>query len=344
MDMLTPARTWGTAPKPADHEEHDHAMAWPQKIAMLCTVIVPFLGLIAAIFLMWHREHGILGIGWGEIIVMIVMYSIAGFGVTVGYHRLLTHKSFDCPRWVRLMLSIFGSSAAQGMTIRWVATHRRHHQLSDLEGDPHSPHVHGFDGFKGLVVGLWHAHIGWTFDADRPDLVRSVQDLMADKAMLLIDQLYLLWVALGIFIPAVALGLYEQSWLGFAAGMIWGGLLRIFLMLHVTWSINSVCHVFGTSPFRSGDHSRNNFPIALVSLGEGWHNNHHAFPTSARHGLRWWQFDSSYIVIKTMGLLGMASNIRVPNEMAMNAKLKKPSADVQLQPIPAAIQPTADQF
>ncbi len=332
MDMLTPARTWGDPNQRDDGPGPEilERMRWPQRVAMLATVILPFLGLIGAIALLWHRQQaGIFGVGWGEIIVMVVMYSLAGFGVTIGYHRLLTHKSFDCPRWVRLTLAIFGSSAAQGMTIRWVATHRRHHQLSDMDGDPHSPHTHGFDGLRGLIVGLWHAHIGWTFDVDRPNLERSVQDLLADRAMLLIDQLYGLWVALGIFIPAVALCLWTGTWEGFVAGMIWGGLLRIFLMLHVTWSINSVCHVFGTREFESSDHSTNNLPIALVSLGEGWHNNHHAFPTSARHGLRWWQFDSTYLIIKAMSYVGLASNVRVPNEAAMAAKLKKPGRMIQ---------------
>ncbi len=324
MDMLTPARTWGTAERTSAESDSEliQTMPLPQRIAMLATVILPFLGLLGAIVLLWHRQAGILGVGWPEMVVMVVMYSIGGFGVTVGYHRLLTHKSFDCPRWVRLTLAVFGSMAAQGMTIRWVATHRRHHQLADHEGDPHSPHLHGYTGLRGLITGLWHAHIGWAFEADRPDLVRSIPDLMADRGMLFIDQFYLLWVALGIFIPAIALGLWEGNWEGFFAGMIWGGLLRIFLMLHVTWSINSVCHVFGTRPFKNPDRSTNNLPIALVSLGEGWHNNHHAFPTSARHGLKWWQFDSSYCVIKAMSWIGLASNVRVPSEAAMDARLR----------------------
>jgi len=325
MDMLTPARVWSTPESQKIEAEIAHdPMPWPQRVAMLCTVILPFLGLLGAIYLLWHRTNGLFGygIGWPEIIAMIVMYSIGGFGVTIGYHRLLTHRSFETSRTVRLLLAISGSVAAQGMAIRWCATHRRHHQLADLEGDPHSPHLHGRHGLIGLLKGLWHAHIGWTFEADRPNLARSVSDLLEDRALLIVDQLYLLWVALGIFVPAVALGLWYHSWEGFFSGMIWGGLLRIFLMLHVTWSINSVCHVFGTRPFKNTDHSTNNFPIAIVSLGEGWHNNHHAFPTSARHGLRWWQFDSSYEIIRLMSKVGLVWNVRVPNQEAMNAKLR----------------------
>jgi stearoyl-CoA desaturase (delta-9 desaturase) len=222
---------------------------------------------------------------------------------------------------VRLALAIFGSAAGQGMLIRWCATHRRHHQLSDREGDPHSPHLHG-DGFFGRLRGMYHAHVGWCFDADREELQRSVGDLLADRAMLMVDRLYFFWIALGLLIPAVALGLYYHTWHGFLSGLIWGGLVRICLMQHVTWSINSVCHVWGKSPFKTADHSTNNFPIAVLSLGEGWHNNHHAFPASARHGLRWWQPDASYWVIKMMSWVGLARDIRVPEEPALNAKLR----------------------
>ena len=254
---------------------------------------------------------------------MVVMYSATGFGVTIGFHRLLTHRSFETFRPLRVLLAILGSAAAQGMAIKWCAIHRRHHQESDGEADPHSPHLHGQSGFRGLIRGLWYAHVGWAFEADKPQLQGSVRDLLADRAMVLVDRLYLLWVAIGLIVPAAALGLYYQTSNGALAGLVWGGLLRIFIMHHATWSINSVCHVFGSRPFDSGDHSTNNFPIAIVSLGEGWHNNHHAFPNSARHGLRWWQFDSSYIIIKTMSLLGLVRNVRVPSEEAMRAKARR---------------------
>jgi stearoyl-CoA desaturase (delta-9 desaturase) len=330
LDLITPARTWSAedvATPVARETEHSHEsdaaeqMPRLQRIVMFFSVVGPFVGLLAAIVLLWRRSPAGGGIGWPEVFAMIAMYSLAGFGVTIGFHRLLTHRSFETPRPVRLLLAILGSSAGQGMLIRWCATHRRHHQQSDRDGDPHSPHLHG-EGFTAMLRGLYHAHVGWCFDADRPDLARSVPDLLNDRTMLLIDQLYFLWVALGLLIPAVAMGLWSHSWHGFISGLIWGGLVRVFLMQHVTWSINSACHVWGKRPFRSNDHSANNFPIAIVSLGEGWHNNHHAFPTSARHGLHWWQFDASWVVIRTMKLMGLAWDVRVPSAGAMEAKSK----------------------
>jgi stearoyl-CoA desaturase (delta-9 desaturase) len=256
------------------------------------------------------------------------MYALMGFGVTIGFHRLLTHRAFETHRLVRCALAIFGSAAGQGMLIRWCATHRRHHQVSDRDGDPHSPHLHG-DGWLARCRGFFHAHVLWCFDADRPDLARSVTDLRGDPALLIIDQLYFFWIALGLVVPGVILGVYYRSWHGFISGMVWGGVVRICLMQHVTWSINSVCHVWGQRPFKTADYSTNNFPIAIVSLGEGWHNNHHAFPASARHGLRWWQFDASYVVIKCMGSLGLAWDIRVPPVSAMDAKLKATSLPME---------------
>lgn len=330
LDLITPASKWAAEETlNARADAHDpaspsleHRMPPAQQMVMFLSVVGPFAGLLAAIALFWRRDTAAGGIGWTEIIVMIAMYALAGFGVTIGFHRLLTHKAFQTHRWIKLMLAILGSSAGQGMCIRWCATHRRHHQRSDREGDPHSPHLHGA-GPRGLLRGMWHAHVAWCFDKDCEATARSVPDLLADRALLRIDQLYFLWVALGILVPAVLLGVMSHSWSGFFSGMIWGGFVRIFLLQHVTWSINSVCHVWGARPFHSADHSRNNFPIAIVSLGEGWHNNHHAFPTSARHGLRWWQFDSSYLLIRAMGMMGLAWDIIVPADSAQRARKRK---------------------
>src|SRR5687767_3037738 len=332
MDLWTPARTWAkpeataVPPREAEHDAHDEhdaheLMPIVPRLAMFVSVVVLFIGLIAGIALLWRRESlGGWAIGWPELLAMLAMYALAGFGVTIGYHRLLTHKAFETVRPIRLLLAILGSSAGQGMTIKWVATHRRHHQASDRPGDPHSPHLHGEDGIIGILKGMWHAHLGWAFEKDQGDLARCVPDLVGDRMMLRIDQLYFLWLALGILLPAGALGLWYGTWTGFASGAIWGGLVRIFLMQHVTWSINSVCHVWGTRTYRSADHSVNNFPIAIVSLGEGWHNNHHAFPTSARHGLKWWQFDSSWLIIWTLSKLGLVWDVRLPTRSAMDAK------------------------
>jgi stearoyl-CoA desaturase (Delta-9 desaturase) len=333
LDLITPARTWAVAEAQPDSSPQTDAverMPALQRAVMFVSVVGPFCGLLAAIVLLWRRGAGY-GIGWPEMIVMAIMYALCGFGVTIGFHRLLTHRALETPRALRLLLAILGSAAGQGMCIRWCATHRRHHQLSDRDGDPHSPHQHG-QGAWARVRGMWHAQVGWCFEADRAELARSIPDLLADRTLMRIDQLYFLWVGLGILLPAAALGLYFHSWHGWISGMVWGGLLRIFLMQHVTWAVNSVCHVWGGRPFRSGDFSTNNFPVAILSLGEGWHNNHHAFPTSARHGLRWWQFDATYVVIRAMAWLGLAINVRLPSNDAMCAKLRDGS---KVPPVPS---------
>jgi stearoyl-CoA desaturase (delta-9 desaturase) len=250
---------------------------------------------------------------------MLGMYAVAGFGITIGFHRLLTHESFETSRPLGLFLAICGSIAAQGAVIRWCATHRRHHQTSDRHGDPHSPHMYG-ESALALLRGLWHSHMGWLFHRDPPGTAQSIADLLADPILVWIDRLYFFWVCIGILIPAFVVGLWLGTWQGAMSGAIWGGVVRICLMQHVTWSINSVCHVWGTRPFETADHSANNPICAILGLGEGWHNNHHAFPTSARHGLHWWQFDSSWLIIRMLAVLRLAKNVRVPPVSALKIK------------------------
>jgi stearoyl-CoA desaturase (delta-9 desaturase) len=325
MDLLTPARKWAPRDQPdkTDPETHEEQCAEPlrmpilQQFIMFLSVVGPIVGLVAAIVLLWHR--GPASVGWPEVVAMVGMYAIAGFGVTIGYHRLLTHQAFETSRPVRLLFAIFGSSAGQGAAIRWAATHRKHHQTSDRDGDPHSPHLHG-DELLSPLRGMYHAHMGWLFLRDPQGTAQGVSDLLEDRALVLIDRLYFIWVFLGILIPALLVGLWTQSWYGYLSGAIWGGFVRICLMQHVTWSINSVCHIWGRRPFRTSDHSANNWICAILALGEGWHNNHHAFPTSARHGLKWWQFDSSWVIIRLMKLIGLARNVRTPTSTAMSLK------------------------
>jgi stearoyl-CoA desaturase (Delta-9 desaturase) len=323
LDLITPARTWASlAESPTDipgSGRSRRSMPPLQRVVMFASVVGPVAGLVLAMALLWHRGASEWSIGWPEVAVMLAMYGLTGFGVTIGFHRLLTHRSFETSRPIRLLLAILGSSAGQGMLIRWCATHRRHHQQADRKGDPHSPHVHG-GGFINMLRGFAHAHVVWCFLADAPELARSVPDLLADPALLMIDQLYFFWVAMGLLVPAVALGLLLGSWHGFFAGLIWGGVVRICLTQHATWSVNSVCHIWGGRPFNSGDRSTNNLPVAVISLGEGWHNNHHTFPTSARHGLQWWQFDPSYVIITLMKRAGLAWNVRLPSRSAIAAK------------------------
>lgn len=291
-------------------------MSFASRMAVAAGVIVPFVGLVVAMFVLWGR-----GLGWVDLWLLVGMYSVTVVGVTVGFHRQFTHKSFETNRFVKAFLAIAGSMSVQGPVIKWCAVHRRHHQQSDHEGDPHSPHLHG-EGFANMLRGMWHAHVAWIFEPDPENLQRSVKDLTGDPMMMRLNNLFVVWVALGLLIPA-AIGFAFGGWAGALTGFLWGGLVRICLMHHVTWSINSVCHVWGTRPFESQDESRNNFPIAIISFGEGWHNNHHAFPTSARHGLKWWQVDISYLFIKGLELVGLAWDVRVPPEKALAAKARR---------------------
>jgi stearoyl-CoA desaturase (delta-9 desaturase) len=277
----------------------------------LISIFVPLGAFVAALVLLWGR-----GLGWMQLGVMAAMYLVTGFGVTVGFHRLFTHKSFVAPRLVRVALAVMGSMSVQGPLLWWVAMHRQHHQHSDGPGDPHSPHLHG-KGLTGWLSGAWHAHMGWLFKEDGPGLARYVPDLLKEPALRAVNRLYPLWVLIGLVLPAAVGGGLTRTWLGALLGFLWGGLARIFLVHHVTWSVNSICHFWGARPFDTHDQSRNNLVFGVLALGEGWHNNHHAFPTSARHGLRWWQFDASYWVIRGMERLGLASKVRVPATQAL---------------------------
>lgn len=280
----------------------------------LMLVVAPFLGLVAAACFWWGR-----GFTWTELGLFLGMYLATGFGVTVGYHRLFAHRAFETYRPIKLLLAVLGSMSIEGPLLKWAAIHRTHHRHSDLDEDPHSPHGSG-EGLKGLLRGAWHSHIGWMFRGDPPHLYKYVKDLRADKLLTFVSKTFGFWVVLGLLIPTVIGALVSGSWMGALLGFIWGGLVRTFFVQHVTFSINSVCHLWGTRPFKSDDESRNNFVFGVLALGEGWHNNHHAFPNSARQGLRWWEIDVSYWLIRLMGLLGLAWRVRVPSREAMIAK------------------------
>jgi len=284
------------------------------KITNLVAVIVPFLGLIAAFVMLWGW-----GFSWIHLGILVGMYFATGFGITIGFHRLFTHKSFETSKPIQAILAILGSMAMEGPVFRWVAQHRRHHQHSDEPMDPHSPHLHG-EGFKGMLRGLWHSHVGWLFEKEIPKAASYIPDLMKSRLLTWVSNTFTIWVAVGLILPTVLGGLLTMSWTGALFGFVWGGLARIFLVHHVTWSINSVCHLWGAQPYRSHDESRNNVVMGVLAMGEGWHNNHHAFPTSARHGLAWWQIDSSYYIIRIMELLGLAWQVRIPTPATMEAK------------------------
>ncbi|MGO9247301.1 MAG: acyl-CoA desaturase [Solirubrobacteraceae bacterium] len=284
----------------------------------IAAVVIPFLGVIVAGALLWDSF-----LGWRDVAVFVVMYALTAVGVTVGFHRLLTHRAFQTRSWLKYTLAVLGSMSLQGPMIDWVADHRKHHTFTDEDGDPHSPHAGQGAGLAGMVRGLWHAHVGWLFSTHgQASSKRFARDLVEDPAMRRINRMFP-WIALASLALPFLLGLG----LGLAAGanplmaglsaLLWAGLVRIFLVHHITWSINSICHFFGSRRFDTDDQSTNVFWLALPSLGEAWHHNHHAFPQSAFHGLRWYELDPSGWLILGLAKVGLAWDVvRVTPEKA----------------------------
>ena len=275
-----------------------------QRIGNLLGVSVPFAGLVAAIVLLWGRA-----VGAADLAILAVGYVVSGIGVTVGFHRLLTHGAFRTWRPVRYLFALAGTLSVQGSVIDWVADHRMHHAHADEDGDPHSPYAFG-TGLWASVKGLWHAHVGWLLvRGHQADHERFAPDLVEDRGMVAIDRLFPAVVAAGLAVPAGLGYLISGTPRGALTGLLWGGLVRVFLLHHVTFSINSICHFFGRRRFATDDHSTNVFWLALPSFGEAWHNNHHAFPRSALHGLRWWEVDLGGVLIRAMRRIGLAWDV-----------------------------------
>lgn len=287
------------------------------RLGTLAAILIPLLAVMSAPLLVWGW-----GFGWVDLGLLLSMYFLSAVGITVGFHRLFVHRSFETFLWVQLLFAVLGSMALQGSLFQWVALHRRHHQYSDTAQDPHTPHHKG-DGLLGFLKGMWHAHIGWLFRPLPSDLERYLTDLRQSWALQIVSNLFPIWVAVGLILPAVLGGVITGSWAGFWTGLIWGGLVRLFMVHHVTWSVNSACHLWGRRPYRSADESRNNLLFGILALGEGWHNTHHAFPTSARHGLRWWQIDVSYWVIRTLACLRLGWNVKLPTAAAQGKSLRE---------------------
>ncbi len=251
----------------------------------LVAVVVPLVATVFAIVKLWKRD--VMPV---DLVLLVVLYFVTGIGITVGFHRFATHRSFRSGRAVEFVLLALGSMAVEGQVMTWVATHWKHHQYADKPGDPHSP-----------LEGLLHAHVGWMFGDDGGMVNQEVKYLKQDRVAGFINRTFVLWVALGLLIPFLI-----DGW----RGLLWGGLVRIFLLHHVTWSVNSVCHQFGRRSFDTPDQSRNQWIVGLLGLGEGWHNNHHAFPESAFHGLHWYQIDVSGYLIRLLERAGMISGVR----------------------------------
>jgi stearoyl-CoA desaturase (delta-9 desaturase) len=250
--------------------------------------MVPFLATLFAIWLLWERA-----VHWSDLILLVSGYTLVVLGVGMGFHRMLTHRSFRPHPIVKVLLLLLGSMALEGPALDWAATHLKHHAHADQKGDPHSP-----------IEGLFHAHVGWVLHDFSPDQQTYCRSLMTDPLVSFMSRTFVLWVVLSLVIP-LAIG----GW----SGLLWGGLVRIFLVHHVTWSVNSICHSFGRRSFETKDRSRNEWIVGLLAFGEGWHNNHHAFPRSAFHGLRWWQFDLSGYLIRLLERLGLAHEVyRIP--------------------------------
>lgn len=276
--------------------------------------VAPVIGTVAALaFLAVHP------IGVTEFALFFSMWLLTGLGVTVGYHRLFTHRTFKAAPPVATVLAILGSMAGQGGLVSWVALHRRHHECSDQEGDPHSPNLAG-SGLKGRFRGLAHSHFLWMRRHEYPNVVHYAPDLLKNRSLVRVARLYNYWVALGLLLPGVIGGLVYQNWEGAVSGFFWGGLVRIFVLEHIIWAINSFLHMFGTRPYESREKSRNGGVFALVTLGEAWHNNHHAFPESPSFGLKWYNLDPGYWLIRALTACGLASELKLPSQERMDSK------------------------
>jgi stearoyl-CoA desaturase (Delta-9 desaturase) len=280
--------------EPVLHETRD-------RIITGVVTIVPFLALGAVGWQAWANL-----LHWSDVAVFAIMYVVTGLGITVGFHRYFTHRSFKTSRSLRVIFAVLGSAAIEGPVISWVADHRKHHRFSDREGDPHSPHVGHGGGWKGALSGLAHAHLGWLFiHTERGAKCRYAPDLLKDPIVNFVDRTFIWWALSG-FAMSFGLGwAIGGTWLAALTGLLWGGGVRMLVVHHVTYSINSLCHFFGRRRFTTPDHSRNLLWLAIPSFGESWHNNHHAFPTSAFHGLRRWEVDPSALVIRALEAAGL---------------------------------------
>ncbi|MEU5810874.1 fatty acid desaturase [Streptomyces sp. NPDC047718] len=288
-----------------------------EQIALLLFITVPFLALLAAVPLAWGW-----GVSWLDLGLMAAMYFLTCHGITVGFHRHFTHGSFKAKRPLRLVLAVMGSMAVEGPLVRWVADHRKHHRFSDQEGDPHSPWRFG-ESLPALVKGLWWAHVGWLFDTEQTDQHKYAPDLIKDPALRRISRDFVFWTVVSLAVPPLVGGLVTLSWWGAFTAFFWGSLVRVALLHHVTWSINSICHAVGRRPFRSRDRSGNVWWLAVLSCGESWHNLHHADPTSARHGVLRGQVDSSARLIRWFERAGWASDVRWPSGARIDARRRE---------------------
>ncbi len=304
---LPPAHLNTAIPTTQTSTENVPATAGSEFVDRVANVVAMTVPLGLLVFAAWRAWGGVMR--WSDLIVLGVTYTLTGLGVTVGFHRLFTHRSFKTGPRLRFLLAALGSAAIEGPLIEWVSNHRKHHQFSDEAGDPHSPHHHG-SGIRGALRGLLHAHFGWILGggaAATPE--RYAKDLLADPVARFVDRSFLVWLILGLALPFALGAALTGTLAGALSALLWGGAVRIFLLHHATFSVNSLCHYFGRRPYATGDQSRNLAWLSLPTLGEAWHNNHHAFPTSARHGQGHWQFDPSWWAICGLARCGLVWDV-----------------------------------
>ena len=285
-----------------------------EQVALALFILVPFAALVAAVPVAWGGW-----LGWTDVAIAVPMYFLTCGGVTVGFHRGFTHRSFKPNRPTKITLAVLGSMAIQGPVVRWVADHRKHHKFSDKDGDPHSPWKYG-DTVGALWKGLWHAHMGWLFDEEQTPQHKFAPDLMRDRDIVVVSRLFWLWTLVSLLLPALVGGLATMSWQGALSAFFWASLVRVSLLHHVTWSINSICHAMGERPFESRDRSGNVWWLAVLSMGESWHNLHHADPTCARTGVLRGQVDSGARVIQLFETFGWAYDVRWPKRERLDAR------------------------
>jgi stearoyl-CoA desaturase (delta-9 desaturase) len=286
-----------------------------EQTALVIFIAVPFVAILAAIPLAVTTSM----LHWHDLIIAFVLYMISGLGITVGFHRFFTHGSFRANRALTVALAVAGSLAIEGPVLRWVSDHRRHHAFSDREGDPHSPWRYG-ETVPALMKGLWHAHIGWLFDLENTNPRRYAPDLLRNRSVMFVSKAFAPLVVVSLGLPALLGWLITGTWQGALACFFWGSVVRVGLLHHVTWSINSICHAMGKRPFKSRDRSGNVWWLALLSFGESWHNLHHADPTCARHGVLPGQIDSSARTIWLFERLGWATNVRWPDPVRLESR------------------------
>ncbi|QFU88804.1 acyl-CoA desaturase [Amycolatopsis sp. YIM 10] len=297
-----------------------HQRSTTEMIVLKAFLLIPFAALVVAVPVAWGW-----GLNWVDVGLAVAFYVIGTLGVTVGYHRYFTHGAFKAARPLRIALAVAGGMAVQGSVIFWVASHRRHHAFADREGDPHSPWLFGTSP-KALAKGFWHAHMGWMFQREVTSYERFAPDLLADGDLRVVNRYFWLWTTLSLAAPALLGGLLTWSFWGAVTAFFWAGLVRIAFLHHVTWSVNSICHMVGDRPFASRDKAANFWPLAILSMGESWHNSHHADPTCARHGVLRGQVDVSARVIWLFEKFGWARDVRWPKPERIAAKLVKPAS------------------